>query len=174
MRRCFIRMIGSFLIRYCSSSGLLSMLARELWLSPPAHTGRAWCRVCRLAAWIWLPLSEQGRYIAVDAADTLSSCMVNGVLDSVRFLQSFDNLILKATTAAQGEHPRVAVFGECADLLWNQGNAEASIQDEKLCNQLCERYDVDILCAYSRDNVEGVLDEKVSHICAEHSAVYRA
>jgi len=117
--------------------------------------------------------SGAGRYIAVDAADTLSSCMVNGVLDSDRFLQSFDNLIFQAANAAQGEHPRVAVFGECADLLWKQGYPEAAIQDEKLCNQLCKRYDVNILCAYSRDNVEGVLDEAVSQICAEHSAVYR-
>jgi len=118
--------------------------------------------------------SGAGRYIAVDAADTLSSCMVNGVLDSDRFLQSFDNLIFQAANAAQGEHPRVAVFGECADLLWKQGNIEAAIQDEKLCNQLCKRYDVNILCAYSRDNVEGVLDEEVSQICAEHSAVCSA
>ena len=117
---------------------------------------------------------EQGRYIAVDAADTLSSCMINGVLDSDRFLQSFDNLIFQAANAAQGEHPRVAVFGECADLLCKQGNTEAAIQDEKLCNQLCKRYDVNILCAYSMDNVEGVLYEEVSQICAEHSAVCSA
>lgn len=117
---------------------------------------------------------EQGKYIALDAADMLSSCVVNGVLDSVRFLQTFENAIFKAASAAQQEHPRVAVFGEGADLLWKQGNAEAAIQDEKLCNQLCKRYDVDILCGYSRENVEGVLDEKVSQqICAEHSAVYR-
>jgi DNA-binding NarL/FixJ family response regulator len=117
---------------------------------------------------------EQGRYIALDAADMVLTFMVDGMLEPDRFLQSFGQLILQAANAARGDHPRVAVFGEGADLLWKQGNAEAAIQDEKLCNQLCERYDVDILCAYSRDNVEGVLDEKVSHICAEHSAVYRA
>ena len=116
---------------------------------------------------------EQGRYIALNAADMVSTFMVDGMLEPDRFLQSFGQLILQAANAARGDHPRVAVFGEGADLLWKQGNAEAAIQDEKLCNQLCERYDVDILCAYSRDNIEGALDETVSQICAEHSAVYR-
>src|SRR4051812_14656174 len=115
---------------------------------------------------------EQGRYIALDAADTLSSCMVNGMLDSVLFLQSLDNLILKAATAAQAEHPRVAFFGECVDLLLKQGNAEAAIQIEKLGAQLSRRYDVDILCGYSLEG-RGVMEEEVlQRICAEHSAVY--
>lgn len=117
---------------------------------------------------------EQGRYIAMDAADTLLPCIVNGALDSVRFLQAFESMILKAASTAQGKHPRVAVFGEGTDLLWKRGNPEAAIQDEKLCNQLCTMHDVDILCGYSMHNVEGILDERISEqICAEHSVVYR-
>jgi DNA-binding NarL/FixJ family response regulator len=116
---------------------------------------------------------EQSRYIALDAADTLSSCMVNGVLDSGRFLQCFENLILKATTAARGEHPRVAFFGECVDILWKQGNAETAVQVEEGGTQLSGRYNVDILCGYSVE-VQGVMQqEAIQRICAEHSAVYR-
>src|ERR1700686_3668706 len=48
---------------------------------------------------------EQGRYIALDAADTISAFIVNGMLDSVRFLESFGNLILTAANAAKGEPP---------------------------------------------------------------------
>jgi DNA-binding NarL/FixJ family response regulator len=115
---------------------------------------------------------KQGRYIALDAADTLSSCMANGMFDSVRFLQSFENLILKISSAVQGKHPRVVFFGECVDLLWKQGNAEAMIQAEKLGNQLAARYAVDILCSYSIGD-QGVMDEAaIQRICAEHSAVY--
>jgi DNA-binding NarL/FixJ family response regulator len=116
---------------------------------------------------------EQGRYIALDAADALSTFMINGMLESDRFLESFGKLILKAAKAAKGEHPRVAIVGEGADLLRRQGNAEAAIQDEKLCNQLTKRYDVDILCGYSLRNDRSVVDDEViQQIYAEHSAVY--
>lgn len=113
---------------------------------------------------------EQGRYIAVDVAELLSTCMVNGAIDANQFLQGFGQLILQAANAAKTEHPRVAVFGEGPDLLWKQGNIEAAIQDEKLGNQLAETYDVDILCGYSLSNVRGVAAVDVlQQICAEHS-----
>jgi DNA-binding NarL/FixJ family response regulator len=116
---------------------------------------------------------EQGRYIAVDADELLSGCMVNGVLEPNAFLQGFGQLIPKAASAVKTEHPRVAVFGEGPDLLWKQGNATAAIQDEKLGNQLVEMYAVDILCGYSLSNIRGVAAVDVlQEICAEHSAVY--
>ncbi len=83
---------------------------------------------------------EQDRYIAVDPAELLSACMVNGMLEPNPFLQGFGQLILQAASAANAEHPRVAVFGEGPDLLWKQGNIKAAIQDEKLGNQLAETY----------------------------------
>ena len=116
---------------------------------------------------------EQGRYIALDAAEALSPCMVNGVFNSVQFLQSFENLMLKTAAAVQGTHPRVAFFGECVDLLWKQGNAEAAIQAEKLGNQLAARYAIDILCGYSMGVQADMEKEAIQRICAEHSVVYR-
>jgi DNA-binding response OmpR family regulator len=116
---------------------------------------------------------EEGRYIALDAADMLSTFMVNGMLDPVLFLEGFSKLILKAANAAKRERPHVAVFGEGADLLWKQGNVEAAIQDEKLCNELTRKYDVDILCGYSLGSFQGRIDNHMfEKICAEHSAVH--
>lgn len=115
---------------------------------------------------------EQGRYIAVDVAELLSTCMVNGVIKPNQFLQGFGDLIFQAASAAKTEHPRVAVFGEGPDLLWKQGNINAAIQDEKLGNQLAETYAVDILCGYSLSNVCGVAAVDVlRQICAEHSTL---
>ena len=146
-RRCFIRMTGSFLIGHRSSSGLLSMLAMAA--LEQADTSQ----------WMLLTRSRHAWSTAC--------------LTQIDFCKALTISFFKRQMLPR-EHPRVAVFGECADLLWKQGYPEAAIQDEKLCNQLCKRYDVDILCAYSRDNVEGVLDEAVSQICAEHSAVCSA
>jgi DNA-binding NarL/FixJ family response regulator len=116
---------------------------------------------------------EQGRYIALDAADTLSTFMVNDLPDPVRFLKLLGNLIGTAAEAAKGEQARVAFFGECVHLLCAQGNAEAAIRVEKLINQLVKTYDVDILCGYSLGSVQGGMDTQIfQRICAEHSAVY--
>ena len=116
---------------------------------------------------------EQGRYIALDAADALPTFMLRGMPDSVLFLKLLGDLIGTAAKAAQGEQARVAIFGEMCHLLWAQGNAEAAIQVEKLGNQLAKTYDVDILCGYSLSSVHGGMDSRVfERICAEHSAVY--
>jgi DNA-binding NarL/FixJ family response regulator len=114
----------------------------------------------------------QGRYIAVDAAELLSTCMVNGTIEPDLFLQGCSQLISQAANAATTDHPRVAVFGEGPDLLWKQGNIKAAIQDEKLGNQLAKIYAVDILCGYSLNSVRGVAAvEVLQEICAEHSAL---
>jgi CheY-like chemotaxis protein len=116
---------------------------------------------------------EQGRYISLDAADTLSTFMLNGMPDAVRFLKLLGNLIATSAEAAKGEEARVAVFGECVHLLWAQGNAEAAIEMEKLGSQLTMRYNVDILCGYSMCGVPGTMDSHIfQRICAEHSAVH--
>jgi DNA-binding NarL/FixJ family response regulator len=117
--------------------------------------------------------ADQGRYIALDAAEALSTFMVNDVPDPVRFIKTFEDLILSAAKAAQGKNPRVAVFGECAHLLWAQGATEAVIEIEQLGNQLVNEYDVDILCGYSLDRFDGTMDGLIyQRICSEHSAVH--
>ncbi len=116
---------------------------------------------------------ERGRYLAFDAAEALSTFVVNGLPDPTLFMKTFENLILTAATAADAGHPRVAIFGECVHLLCARGNPEAAIQMEKLGNQLLRTYDVDILCCYSLGAVQSGMDDQVfQQICAEHSAVH--
>jgi DNA-binding NarL/FixJ family response regulator len=116
---------------------------------------------------------EQGRYIQLDAADTVAALMVNSMPDSARFLKSLGDLIAIATKAAKGQQGRIAVFGECVHLLWAQGNAKAAVQFEKLGNQLAKMYDVEILCGYSLDSVRVDMDSQIfRRICAQHSHVY--
>jgi len=51
---------------------------------------------------------EQKHYIPLHVPDTLSTFMVNGLPDPVRFAKDAGDLIVEATKAAMGEHPRVA------------------------------------------------------------------
>jgi DNA-binding NarL/FixJ family response regulator len=117
---------------------------------------------------------EQGKFIAVDAAGALSTMMVDGQLDAARFRAFFDDLIGKAAEAARGGQSRVAIFGECVQLLWAEAKSEAAIQMEKVENQLAKRYDVDILCGYSLTSFQGGIDRHIfEKVCAEHSAVHK-
>jgi DNA-binding NarL/FixJ family response regulator len=116
---------------------------------------------------------EEGRYLPVDVVDALSSFMANDVLNPSRFLSTFGDLIRKASESVEWDR-RVAIFGEGVQVLWEQGNREAAIQIERLCNDLVKQYNIDILCGYSFYNPQGVLhgDVILQQICAEHSAVY--
>jgi hypothetical protein len=106
---------------------------------------------------------EEGRYVALDAASALSAFILHGMPDTVRLFELLGDLIATAAEAAKEGQSRVAVFGECVQLLWAQGNAEAAIQTD----------DVDILCGYSLSRVQGGMDEQTfRRICAEHSAVH--
>lgn len=61
---------------------------------------------------------EQGRYLALDAADVLSTFMRDGKPDPALFMSAFGNVIATAIKATKVAHPRVAIFGECVNLLW--------------------------------------------------------
>ena len=116
---------------------------------------------------------EEGRYIPLDAAATLSTFMANGMPDPVRFLKVAGDLIQGAAKAVNGHSGRVAACGECAPLLWAQGKVEAAIQLEHLWDEIAIAQNVDILCAYSLGTIEGGMDgHTFERICAEHSAVH--
>ena len=112
------------------------------------------------------------RYIELDVAEAVSNFMVHEMADPLRFMEIFGNIIQIAARATARKHSRVVAFGEAAPFLWAQGNAEAAIQTEKLCNQLVDSYGVNILCGYSRDSSRGVEADLFEQIRAEHSGVY--
>jgi DNA-binding NarL/FixJ family response regulator len=118
---------------------------------------------------------EQGRYIPLDAAATLSTFMVDDLPDPARFFEAAAHLFTAAVKAAKGEHPhpRVAVCGECDPPLWTLGSGEAAIRLEKLWNEIAKTHDVDILCGYPLGSFHSVPGSQIfQRICAEHSAVH--
>jgi DNA-binding NarL/FixJ family response regulator len=116
---------------------------------------------------------QQGTYISLDATDTLSTIMVNGLPDPVRFFGGIGGFIEAAAKAAKSERPQVVVFGEAVALLQAEGKADAAIRFEQLGNDLAKTHEVDILCAYPLSSFHDEEDEHVfQSICAEHSAVY--
>jgi CheY-like chemotaxis protein len=102
---------------------------------------------------------QQGQYVPVDVGETLSMFMVNHLPDPARFFGIAGNLI--AATKPARVTRRVAICGECSSILWAQGNADAAIQVEHLCNQLAKRYEMDILCGFSLSSFYGEEDKQV-------------
>jgi DNA-binding NarL/FixJ family response regulator len=116
---------------------------------------------------------QRGTYISLDAVDALSTIMVNGLPDPVRFFGGIGGFIEAAAKAAKSEQPQVVMFGEAVALLQAEGKADAAIRFEQLGNDLAKTRGVDILCAYPLSSFHDEEDEHVfQSICAQHSAVY--
>lgn len=116
---------------------------------------------------------DQGRYIPLDVADTLSTLMVNDLPDPVRFLEAAGSLLGAARKAARGKHPHVAACGECAPFLWREGMADAAVRLEELWDEIARKEGVDTLCGYpggSFRREQG--SETLQRIIGTHSALH--
>jgi DNA-binding NarL/FixJ family response regulator len=117
---------------------------------------------------------DEGRYIPLSVAETLSTFMVDGLPDRVRFLRVAGDLIEIASKAVNGKHRGVSACGECAPTLLGERSVEAAIQVEQLWDEVARTYGVDILCGYSSGSFPGDKDSHVfQKIRAEHSGVYQ-
>jgi DNA-binding NarL/FixJ family response regulator len=115
--------------------------------------------------------TQQGTFIQLDAAKTLSTFMVNDMPDSTRFFPVVGALFEAAAKAAK--HSRVVACGECSPLLMAEGKPDAAIRLEQLWDEVGKTFGVDILCGYALSSFHGDEDKHVfQSICAEHSAVY--
>jgi signal transduction histidine kinase/CheY-like chemotaxis protein len=113
----------------------------------------------------------QGRYIALDARDTLTRFMVDGWPDPARFDDTIGTLISKTQERA----PRIHAFGEMVALLWAEGNREAAIRLEELWNELATRMPFTLLCAYPIEAFHDTSHAKpFSDMTASHTQVLPA
>jgi hypothetical protein len=63
---------------------------------------------------------HQGRFLCLDAAETLSQFMSDGQPDAMRFDKVVGGAIARLAAASHGRNSRVAAFGEMVALLWAQ------------------------------------------------------
>jgi DNA-binding NarL/FixJ family response regulator len=113
---------------------------------------------------------DQGRYVSVDVVETLSAFMVNDRPDPARFQAVVDNLVLPAANASKRDSPRVAICGECASALWEQGNADAAFEVEHLCDEIAKRGNVDIFCGFVLSSSQREQERHIyARMCAKDS-----
>lgn len=118
---------------------------------------------------------QQGRFVSLDAAETLSKFMVDRWPDETRFDEVIGGVLEGVTSAVKGAQPRVAAFGEMVALLWADGHGEAAIRLEQLWNDLAQKHSFYLHCAYPMSGFARSQDEDpILKICAQHSHVIPA
>ncbi len=114
---------------------------------------------------------ESGKYISLDAAETLSKFMEDGSPVAERFEAVLGSVISSVTDGRS----RVRAFGEMVALLWAEGNYNAAIRLEELWNDLQKAHSFSLFCAYPMHGF-GSQKFQESHdgVCTVHSRVLPA
>lgn len=116
--------------------------------------------------------AAQGRFILLDAAETLAAFMTDEGPDAERFADIIGNVIRTAATAATSDKSRVAAFGEMVAILWEDGKPEAAIHLEQLWNELAGLYSFELLCAYPIGLFSHHTDDaQISRVFGQHLKV---
>jgi signal transduction histidine kinase/CheY-like chemotaxis protein len=113
----------------------------------------------------------RGQYISLDAAETLSKFMVDGVPEPGRFNEIMGGVIASVTDGRS----RISAFGEMVALLWAEGNHAAAIRLEELWNDLQRTHSFSLFCAYPMNGLGGErFIEATGSVCKVHSRVIPA
>ena len=94
--------------------------------------------------------TTQAEVVWLDARDTLSGFMVDGMPDRDRFEATVGKVFARIIMARN--YLVVRAYGEMVDLLWADGNFDGALALEKLWNELGAKYAFHLLCAYSMGN----------------------
>jgi hypothetical protein len=108
--------------------------------------------------------------MAVDAVELLSTFMVAGALDPVRFRAAVTALLDRAAAGGRS----VRVYGEMVALLWSAGDVASTIALEDLWNVLAEERAFSLFCGYPIQGFDVQSRAVFEHICGQHGTVVPA
>ena len=95
---------------------------------------------------------RRGQLTVVDADEFLPRFMRDSMPDSPLFLGLAADVIGEAH--AGGRYEKVRWWGEMVNVLWERGNAAASMNLEDLFDQLAHKHDIAIFCSFLMDNFD--------------------
>ncbi|HEY8656762.1 MAG TPA: MEDS domain-containing protein [Candidatus Limnocylindria bacterium] len=88
--------------------------------------------------------AAEGRYLPLDAAETLEQLMVDGHPDRARF----NEVVGGPVQRAQQARPGLRAYGEMVGLLWSEGKHDAAMALEELWNDLLGHHPFSLMCGY--------------------------
>ena len=122
----------------------------------------------------WLPAAgaappaaaAAGRYLTMDARETMDSFMAGGWPSPAGFWQTLNPLIQRAAATA----PPVRVFGEIVALLWESAQLGAALELETLWGELAAHYPCGLVCGYSAGTIGGRdRGDALAELCEVHA-----
>jgi hypothetical protein len=117
-----------------------------------------------------ITLQRSHDLLLLDATETLTTFMVDGKPDPVKFRDQMCEVIERACRGRV--HCTVRIFGQMVDVLWQKGERDAAIRLELLWNQLAQTKAFALLCGYAMGNF--YKDASFGDICGQHSHVVSA
>lgn len=95
-------------------------------------------------------LQKSGQLAFFDAAELLSTFLMDGMPDATRFKNRVGLLIARANVNPfSGQPRRVRIFGEMVSLLYAASNIPAAARLEEFWNEVIRSYSISLFCAYS-------------------------
>jgi signal transduction histidine kinase len=116
-----------------------------------------------------------GRYLALDAAETLDGFMLNGSPDEFRFGECIGDMISRSAHAALHENATVSIYGDMVSVLWQRRDTQGALRLEELWNQLSADYSFRLLCGCPITGFDRKTHTDLfARICCQHNAVIPA
>jgi hypothetical protein len=112
-------------------------------------------------------LERNGALLILDAEETLSQFMVDGMPDPALFRAAMIPTIEKACGGRKD--CVVRAYGEMVDVLWKAGQTVAATRLEMLWNDLARSQSFSLLCGYAMGSF--YKDAAVEEVCRQHSHV---
>ena len=93
----------------------------------------------------------RGQLVFLDADDCLKTFMVDGMPDREAFVATVSGVLERVRAAG---YPRMRLYGEMVNLLWQRDSLDAAVRLEELWNELLAVERLPLLCAYRIDNFD--------------------
>lgn len=101
----------------------------------------------------------RGQLTVVDADELLPRFMRDAMPATPIFLGLAADVV--AGARANGRYPKVRWWGEMVNVLWERGDAAASMQLEDLFDRLAHEQQIAIFCSFSMDNFSGAVHTRM-------------
>jgi MEDS: MEthanogen/methylotroph, DcmR Sensory domain len=157
----FAGQVGAHLLEALRAGGVGVVIAT------PAHRGAIAAELARAGADV-AAAQAAGRYVALDASETMDRFMVASWPSAASFWQAISPVLHQAAGAGTPVH----AFGEMVALLWDSGQVNAAIEVEAMWNEIGAQYPFSLLCAYPAGSVSGGQhQDSLAEVCRVHAAV---